>query len=151
MGRKFSDSAEEGKSAAAFFLKKLKSLKVNPEHLELFYHTITESIVTYNSLCFHSESHEDQQSQVLQSNRDCHSKLIGSVVQAHFERKARHRSRAILADPTNPLNEDLTAQTSARVTSGRLVSLKTRTNRLFRSFLPSAIRLNATELGVHNL
>ena len=47
---------------------------------------------------------------------------------------------AILAYPTHPLTEELTtAQMPARVTSGRLVGLKTWTNRLFRSLLSSAI------------
>ena len=133
-------------------MKKLKPFKVNPELLELFYHTTTESIVTYSNLCFYSSLKKDtaKLSKVTRTT----SKLIRSVVvdlQAHFERKALQRLRAILANPTNPLNEELTAQISARVTSSRLVSVKTRTNRFFRSFLPSAIRLfSAIELGVHN-
>ena len=68
--------------------------------------------------------------------------------QAYVERKAVQRLRAIPADPTHPLNEELTAQTSAGVTSGRLVSLKDEDDQLLPVTLPSAIRLfNATELG----
>ena len=136
-----------------FSLKKLKSFKVNPELLELFYYTATEFIVTYNSLCFYSSLKKTDTAKLSKVTRTA-SKLIGSTVvdlQAHFERKALQRLRAILADPTHPLNGEQTAQTSARVRSGKFVCLKTRTNRLFRSFLPSAIRLfNATEPGVHN-
>ena len=136
-----------------FFLKILKSFKVNAELLELFYYTATEFIVTYNSLCFYSCLKRTDTAKLSKIKRIA-SKLIGSVVvhlQAHFERKALQRLRAILADPTHPSNEEMTAQMSARITSGRLVSLKTKTKRFFRSFLPSAIRLfNATQLGVHN-
>ena len=136
-----------------FFLKKQKSFKVIPDLLEPFYHSTTESVVIYNSLCFYSSLNKTDTAKLSKVTRTA-SKLIGSTVvdlQAHFERRALQRLRAILADPTHPVSEELTAQTSARVRSGRLVILKTRTNRLFRSFLPSAIRLfNAAELGVHN-
>ena len=53
------------------------------------------------------------------------SKLIGSIIvrlQADSERKALQRLRAVLADPAHPLNEELTPETSTRVTSRRLVS-----------------------------
>ena len=121
-------------------MKKLKPFKVNPELLELFYHTTTESIVTYSNLCFYSSLKKDtaKLSKVTRTT----SKLIRSVVvdlQAHFEWMALQRFRAILGDPTYPLNEELTAQTSVRVTFGRLISLKMRMNHFFQSFLPSAV------------
>ena len=96
-----------------FFFKKLKSFKVNAELLELCYHTTTEAIVTYNSLCFYSSLKKTDTAKLSKVTRTA-SKLTGSVVvdlQSHFERKTLQRLRAILADPTQPLNEELTAQT----------------------------------------
>ena len=104
-----------------FFLKILKSSKVNAELLELFYYTATEFIVTYNSLCFYSCLKRTDTAKLSKVKRTV-SMLIGSVVvdlQAHIERKALQRLRAILADPIHPLNEELTVQMSARITSGR--------------------------------
>ena len=107
----------------------------------MFYHTTTESIVTYNSLCFYSSLKKTDTAKLSIVTWTA-SRLIGPVVvdlQAHFEWMALQRFRAILADPTYPLNEELTAQMSVRVTFGRLISLKMRMNHFFQSFLPSAV------------
>ena len=65
-----------------FFLKKLKSFKVNRELLELFYHNSTESIVTYNCLCFYSSLKKTDKAKLPKVTRTA-SQLIGSVV-AHW-------------------------------------------------------------------
>ena len=107
-----------------FFLKRLKSFKVKTELLELFYHTTTESIVTYSNLCFYSSLKKTDTAKLSKVTRTV-SKLTESVVvdlQSHFERKTLQRLKAVLADPTHALNEELTPQTSTRVTSRRLVS-----------------------------
>ena len=72
-----------------FFLKKLKSFKVNPEFLALFYHTTIESIITYNSLCFYGSLKKTNTAKLSRVTRTA-SKLIGSVVvdlQPHFKWK----------------------------------------------------------------
>ena len=62
-----------------FFLKKLKSFKVNPELLKVFYYTATESSVTYNSLCFYSSLKKTDTAKLPKVTRTA-SQLIGSVV-----------------------------------------------------------------------
>ena len=76
------------------------------------------------SVCFYNSLKKNDRAK-LSKVTTALSKLIGSVVghlQAYFERKTLQRLKAVLADPTHALNEELTPQTSTRVTSRRLVS-----------------------------
>ena len=70
------------------------------------------------------------------------------MTHTHYERKVLRRLRAVLADETHPLNDELKAQTSVREVSDRLLSLKARTSRYHKSFLPTAIRLYNDHISV---
>ena len=124
-------------------MKKLKSFNVCPNRLELFYRATVMSIVTFNSLCFCGSLKEHDRARLSRITKTA-SKLIGAPLTdlpSHFEAKAVKRLRAILADPSHPLNDELMAQTSTRDSSGRLLSVRARMSRFLKSVLPTAIRL----------
>ncbi|XP_076450032.1 uncharacterized protein LOC143286377 [Babylonia areolata] len=125
-----------------FFMKKLKTFNVCPKLLELFYRTTVESILTFNSLCIFGAMKEHDKARLAKIPKTA-SRLIGAPVadlQTLFETKAVRRLRAISDDESHPLSEELGRQASAR--SGRMLSVRTRTNRFYNSFIPTAIRLS---------
>ncbi|XP_076447935.1 uncharacterized protein LOC143284795 isoform X2 [Babylonia areolata] len=119
-----------------FFMKKLKAFYVCPKLLELFYRTTVESILT-NSLCIFGAMKEHDKARLVRIPKTA-SRLIGAPVadlQTLFETKAVRRLWAI-HDKSHPLSEELGHQASAR-----MQSVRTRTNRFYNSFEPTAIRL----------
>ena len=77
------------------------------------------------------------------------SRLIDSEVidsDTHYEGKVLQLLRAVLADKTQSLSNELKAQTSVRKVSERLLSLETKTSRYHKSFPPTAIRLDNDHL-----
>ena len=125
-----------------FLMKKLKAFHVCPKLLELFYRATVEPILTFNSLCFFGSMKEHDKARLAKIPKTA-SKLIGAPVadlQTLFEAKAVRRLRAIQGDESHPLSRELEKQVSAR--SGRLRSVKTRTNRFHNSFIPTAVRLS---------
>ena len=130
-----------------FFLKKLKSFEVRPELLETFYRATVESASTFNSLCFFGSLMEHDKARLTKITKTA-TRLIGHPVasfQSLYEAKAVKRLGAIKRDPTHPLCGELTALTSAR--SGRMRSVRTRTNRFHSSFVPTAVRLTSFSRG----
>ena len=124
------------------FLKKLRSFKVNPAILQMFYTSTVQSVITFNSLCFFGSLGEGDVSKLTKLTRIARD-VIGSEVpslQDLHEKKVLRRIKAILADPSHPLHSELESRRSVR-DSGRLLSIRARTNRLSNSFIPSAIRL----------
>ena len=133
-----------------YFLKSLKSLRVKPDLLKTYQATV-ESVICYDSACFYNSLRIVDAAKLRRVEKTA-SRLTGSEVtdgDTHYERKVLRRSRAVLANETNPLNDELKAQTSVREVSDRLLSLKARTSRYhIKSFLPTAIRLYNDHLSV---
>ena len=133
-----------------YFLKRLKSFRVKPDLLKTFYQATVECIIWYNSLCFFNNMRIVDAAKLHRMMKTA-SRLTGSEVtdgDTQYARKVLRRLRGILADETHPLNDEHKAQTSVREVSVRLLSLKTRTSRYHKSFLPTAIRLYNEHLNV---
>ena len=125
------------------FLRKLRSFNVCPKILELFYTSTVQSVLTFNSLGHFGSLREVDLGRLTKLTRTA-TDVIGSPVtdlQAHFDRKALQRLLSILGDSSHPLHEEAEASRTNRVSAGRLRSIKTRTERFRRSFLPNAVRL----------
>ena len=124
------------------FLKKLRRFKVNPIILQLFYTSTVQSVITFNSLCFFDslgEGDVDRLAKLTRTARDVIGSEMTSLQDLH-EKKVLRRVKAILNDPSHPLHSELESQRSVRA-SGRLLSVRARTNRFANSFISSAIRL----------
>lgn len=112
-----------------YFLRRLKSFNVCNTMLQMFHQSVVAA-------------------------RDCHrlDKLVrraGSVVGvkldsvgAVVERCMKTRVQAILSNTKHPLHDTLVAQKSSRNT--RLLSVRCRTERYKRSFIPAAVRFYNT-------
>ena len=123
---------------------------MKPNLLKAFYQATIESIIWYNSLCFFNSLRIVDAAKLHRVVKTA-SMLIGSEVtdgDTHYARKVLRRLWAVLADETQPLNDELKTQTSVREVSDRLFSLKARTSRYHRSFLPTAIRLYNDHISV---
>jgi hypothetical protein len=126
-----------------YFLKKLRSFDVQMEVLRLFYQAVVQSVISFNSLCFHNNLKAVDASRLAKLTRTA-SGVIGAAVTdltTLYTKKAVRRVRAILGDPSHPLRCEFSTQQSNREGSTRLRSMKCRTDRFKNSFVPSAIRV----------
>ena len=126
-----------------FFLRKLRSFSVSRSILQRFYQATVESVLSYNSLCFHENLREMDLNRLTKLTRTA-SHIVGGQVtdlSSIYKKKAVKRVRDVLNDPSHPLHVELASHRTTRSSSNRLRSMKARTNRFAKSFLPSAIRL----------
>ena len=124
-----------------FFLRTLRSFDVCVEMLTMFYHTVVASALFYAAVCWGS-SLTDKQGKPL----DKLVKKAGSVLcrkldplRTVVERGTLNKLKAIMDNSRHPLHSLLERQRSS--CSSRLISLRCRTERYRRSFIPTAIRL----------
>ena len=125
-----------------FFLRKLRQFRVNSTILELFYRSVIESALLYNQLCFLNSAKQADRDR-LERITTTAGKVIGHEVSSlHniYEEMAVKKLRRILHDEAHPLHAIAAGHTSRR-DPDRLLSMKSRTNRMRDSFLPTAIRL----------
>lgn len=122
-----------------YFLRRLKSFNVCNTMLQMFRQSVVAAVLFYAAVCWGNNI----------TARDCHrlDKLVrraGSVVGvkldsvgAVVERCMKTRVQAILSNTKHPLHDTLVAQKSSRNT--RLLSVRCRTERYKRSFIPAAV------------
>ena len=125
-----------------FFLRKLRQFRVNSTILELFYRSVMESALLYNQLCFFSSAKQADRDR-LERIVTTAGKVIGHEVLSLYnlyEEMAVKKLRRILRDEAHPLHDTAAGRTSRR-DPDRLLSMRSRTNRMRDSFLPTAIRL----------
>lgn len=123
LDQELGEAAQEG-NQRLHFCKKLEPFHINPK-------PTVESVICYNRFCFFNSLRKVHAAK-LQRVTEIANRLTGSEVvdgEAHYERKALKRFRAILADAGHQLNEELETQISVREVSVRSLSLETRTNR----------------------
>ena len=125
-----------------FFLRKLRSFNVSAGILRRFYQAAVESVVSYNCLCFHGNLRVMDINRLEKLTKTAASIVGGPVsdLGAIHEQKTLKRAKKILQDLSHPLHKVLAGPRSARDSSGRLCSMKARTERFRKSFVPSAIR-----------
>ena len=88
-----------------YLTKSPKSFNVCPNLLELFYKSIVEFLVTFNSLCQFGSLEEHDMARLSKVTKTA-SRLIGRPAmdfQAHFEAKAVKGPEAIQCDLIHPL------------------------------------------------
>ena len=125
-----------------FFLRKLRAFNVSAGILRRFYQAAVESVVSYNCLCFHGNLREMDMNRLKKLTKTAASIVGGPVsdLRSIHEQRTLKRAKKILQDLNHPLHKVLAGPRSARDSSGRLCSMKARTERFRKSFVPSAIR-----------
>ena len=121
-----------------YFVRKLKEFNISNTLLSLFYKSTIESLLRFCLIAWGGNSREQDKKKInamikkvnkLTNNRNFFfEELLSSLCQQKLNN--------ILADPSHPLF----AQIKISVRNGRLLLLKTNTERYRCSFLPLAIR-----------
>ena len=127
-----------------FFLRRLRSFEVCSEMLHMFYQSVVASVLFYAAVCW-GGSMTDRNSRRLDRLVKKASSVLGRSLDplgAVVERRTRSIVQSILENDRHPLHSILEGQRSSN--SWRLISLRCRTERFRRSFVPSAIRLHNT-------
>ena len=119
-----------------YFLRKLKSFKLNNEVLYIFYCSILGSVITFGISCWGSSITAGDRKRLNSTNKISR--------QNNEQRGSKYRDpkkyNSILKDNDHPLNCNFI--TSMR--SNRIIQPKSRTERYRLSFIPTAVRLSRT-------
>lgn len=121
------------------FLRKLRSFNVDTVFMEMFYSCFIESVLTFSFICWHGSLSIKQKNRMQGIVKVC-SKIVGTLLNDLYDLykvRSLKKARAILADHSHPLWDEFML-----LPSGRRYSLpRCRTNRLKRSFIPTAITI----------
>uniref|UniRef100_A0A4W4EES8 Reverse transcriptase domain-containing protein n=1 Tax=Electrophorus electricus TaxID=8005 RepID=A0A4W4EES8_ELEEL len=121
-----------------YHLRRLRDFRLPSKVLQNFYTCTIESILTGNiTVWFGNSTKQDRQALqrvVRSAERITHSELPD--LQTTYYKRCQTKARKIVKDPTHPNNRLFSLLRSGR----RFRSLKTKTERLKRSFFPQAIR-----------
>ena len=126
-----------------YFLRKLKKFKVSKEMLLLFYKSSIQSVMLYNAICFYGNATLESKAKFNRVHKAA-AKIIGSKLEpldSRYKEDTLKKMKRILPDSKHPLSVVFGAHRSSRECSNRFRSLKAKTNRLYKSFIPTAIRL----------
>ena len=125
-----------------YFLRELKSFRLNNEVLYTFYCSILGSVITFCISCGGS-SITARDRKRLNSTIKKAGKIMNrevSNIKTLFHTACRNKYNSILKDNDHPLNCNFI--TSMR--SNRIIQPKSRTERYRLSFIPTAVRLSRT-------
>ncbi|KAK1806312.1 hypothetical protein P4O66_000024 [Electrophorus voltai] len=121
-----------------YHLRRLRDFRLPTKVLRNFYTCTIESILTGNiTVWFGNSTKQDRQALqrvVRSAERITHTELPD--LQTIYYKRCQTKARRIVKDPTHPNNRLFSLLRSGR----RFCSLKTKTERLKRSFFPQAIR-----------
>lgn len=123
-----------------FFLRRLRSIDVCGKLLQMFYQSVVASVLFYGAVCW-GNSLKQKDKRRLEKLVKRASSVVGSSLdslEAVVERYTQKKVEAIIRHTDHPLHIILDQRNSS---SGRLTSLRCRTERYRRSFLPAAIRV----------
>ena len=106
----FSDHVKLSKSKAhqrLFFLRKLKKFHVDTTIMQFFYHSVIQSILTFNIICFYgllsNESKKEIDKVVKLAGRICGNKSLFPSISFIFTDFVQRKTSKILKDPSHPL------------------------------------------------
>ena len=121
-----------------YFLRKLKYFHVNDRILFLFYQSIIQSTITFDSIIWFNNARQNDKQKLRRVVKQA-SKIMNHTVDLDEVCKERVVSKAlsIMSDLTHPLNDQYIHLRSGR----RLRSIKARTSRRINSFIPLFIRV----------
>ena len=134
------DAVYKKGQSCLFFLRKLRSFDICSKMLQMFYQSVVAGVLFYAAVCWGgSIRHRDAR------RLERLLKRAGSVIGVRLDtleevvqRCTVKMFKTIMICPDHPLHSTFMDR---RGSSGRLLSLRCRTERFKRSFAPTAIRL----------
>ena len=121
-----------------YFLRKLKLFHVNERILYLFYLSVIQSTITHNIVVWYNNAKQKDTEKLHKIAKQA-SKIIKCDVDLDkvCTEKVVAKAQAIVADDSHPLSDNYKRLRSGR----RWQSIRAKTTRYFKSFVPYSIRL----------
>ena len=122
-----------------YFVRKLNKLRINTSIMDLFYSAILQSVMSFSITCWYGNCNCESKNKLNRVIRNC-AKLgvqIAIPLLDIYKKCTTQRCQVIQNDVTHPLNPNYQMLPSGR----RLRSLKCRTARFSKSFVPASIRI----------
>jgi hypothetical protein len=121
-----------------YFARQLYRLKVDNKIMQLFYMSIIQSVMTFSIVCWYGNTSAESKNKLSRIIKVCEKMNVNTMCIEDLYRKCTvQRCKAILKDQTHPLYCKYTLLPSRR----RYRSIKCRTARYSKSFIPSSTRL----------
>ena len=121
-----------------FFLKKLKSFRINSNILTLFYQAVIQSVITFGISCWGGSITEWDKHRINRAIKKA-EKIVGCELTSFndlYRKNSLYKAMHIANDPSHPLYNDYLI--SGR--SGRFITIQSKTERYRKSFVPSTAR-----------
>jgi len=122
-----------------FFLRQLHKLHVDSKILQLFYTSVIQSVMSFSITCWFGNSKCETRNKLARVINNCKKLGVDNIMTLHeiYNKCVLQRCKVIREDETHPLSCSYQSLPSGR----RLRSVKCRTSRYSRSFVPASIRL----------
>ena len=125
-----------------YFVRQLSRLRIDNAIMKLFYTSIVQSVISFSIICWFGNCSSESKCKISRVIKTC-SKLgvqNTSSLEDIYRKCSLQRCKVIRGDPLHPLHNSYVMLPSGK----RLRSIKCRTSRYTKSFVPSSIRqLNA--------
>ena len=122
-----------------FFLRQLHKLNIDNTILQLFYTSVIQSVITFSMTCWFGNTSSEAKGRLTRVINNC--KKLGadnaSSLEELFNKCVIQRCVAIRKDITHPLNCEYSLLPSGR----RVSSVRCRTSRYAKSFIPSSMKI----------
>ena len=122
-----------------YFVRQLRKLKIDDEIMNLFYTSIVESVISFSIVCLFGNCNAQAKAKLDRIVNNCEKLGVSNVVPLTeiYSKCAIQRSKAIYNDQNHPLNNCYEYLPSGR----RLRSIRARTSRYSKSFVPSSVTI----------
>ena len=123
-----------------YCLRQLKKLDVDNKIVQLFFTSVVQSVINFSISCWYGNCSVEAKDKLARILRNCEKLGVQHVnsLSENFKKCAMHRCVIVCKDKQHPLNCNYKMLPSGR----RLRSMKCRTTRYAKSFVPSIITLN---------
>ena len=144
------DAVHKKAYSRLYFVRQLSRLHVDHKILELFYTSIIQSVIAFSIICWHGNSNIQGKSKLEKVINSCRKLgiLNAASLEDIFKKSTIQRCKVIINDQLHPLHNLYAMLPSGK----RLRSIKCRTTRYIRSFVPCSVKLlNDLKLILHNV
>ena len=144
------DAIHKKAHSRLYFVRQLSRLHVHNKILELFYTSIVQSVIAFSIVCWYGNSSVQSKSKLDRVIKSCRKVGVENAASLEniFRKSTIQRCKVIINDQLHPLHNLYAMLPSCK----RLSSIKCRTTRYIRSFVPCSVKLlNDLKLILHNV
>ena len=142
------DSVYKKAKSRLYFVRQLCKLKVDSRILELFYSSILQSVIAFSIACWYGNCSTEAKGKLTCIIKTCYKLGIANIpsLEEIYSKRVIQRCKVIVNDDLHPLHNLFNLMPSGK----RMRSIKCRTARYNKSFVPACIRLiNEQKLNVY--